>query len=147
MNSYIVDCLEPQPGLSPAHCAQTPTLTSMPRRVGAEPRYTFRCPSYVFVALRDGFRVQFRRRPGLAVSRGAGEGVADGGEDLVSVLFRGGGVAADGVPVAGGFLGAEPAGDLLLGLRWPDVAFGLVGQAGRQLRMVRVIRRPRAGCG
>src|ERR1035441_10254044 len=41
MNSYIVDCLEPQPGLSPAHCAQTPTLTSMPRRVGAEPRYTF----------------------------------------------------------------------------------------------------------
>jgi hypothetical protein len=41
------------------------------------------------------------------------------------VLGGGGCVAADGVLVAGGFLRAEPTGDLLLGLRWPQVA--LVG--------------------
>ena len=45
-----------------------------------------------------------------------GEGVADGGEDGDPVLGGGGGVSADGVPVPGGFLRAEPAGDLLLGL-------------------------------
>src|SRR5487761_1535691 len=82
------------------------------------------------------------RYPGVA-----GEGVVDGGEDLASVLFRGGGVAADGVPVAGDGHRAEPAGDFLLGLRWAYVPFCLIRQAGRQLRMVRVIRRPRAGCG
>ncbi len=40
----------------------------------------------------------------------------DGGEDVGAVLGGGGDVAADGVPVAGDLLGAEPAGDLLLGL-------------------------------
>ena len=62
-----------------------------------------------------------RRYPGVS-----GEGVADGGEDGDAVLDGGGCVAADGVPVASGFLRAEPAGDLLLGLRWPQVAFGLM---------------------
>jgi hypothetical protein len=43
------------------------------------------------------------------------------------VLDGGGCVTADGVPVPRGGLGAEAAGDLLLGLRGPQVAFGLVG--------------------
>jgi len=43
------------------------------------------------------------------------------------VLDGGGAVAADRVPVAGGLLRAEPAAYLLLGLRRPQVAFGLVG--------------------
>ena len=58
-----------------------------------------------------------RRYPG--VSR---EGVADGGEDGDPVLGGGGGVSADIVPVASGCLGAEPAGDLLLGFGGPQVA-------------------------
>src|SRR5262245_46485374 len=62
--------------------------------------------------------------------RVSGEGVADGGEDGDPVLDGGGCVAADGVPVAGGFLRAEPTADLLLGFRGPQVAFGLV--AGRR---------------
>jgi hypothetical protein len=45
-----------------------------------------------------------------------GEGIADDGEDGDPVLGGGGGVSADCVPVAGCFLRAEPAGDLLLGL-------------------------------
>ncbi len=40
-----------------------------------------------------------RRRPGLA-----GEGVAEDGQDVGAVLGGGGDVAADGVPVPGGFL-------------------------------------------
>ena len=44
-----------------------------------------------------------------------------------AVLGGGGDVAADGVPVPGGFLGAEPAGDLLLGLGRAQVPLGLVG--------------------
>src|SRR5271157_6604676 len=59
--------------------------------------------------------------------RVSGEGVADGGEDGDPVLGGGRAVAADGVPVAGGLLRAEPAADLLLGFRAPQVAFGLVG--------------------
>jgi hypothetical protein len=43
------------------------------------------------------------------------------------MLGGGGGVAADGVPVAGGLPGAEAAGDLLLGLGGSQVTFGLVG--------------------
>src|SRR6266542_4078098 len=62
------------------------------------------------------------RYPGVS-----GEGVADGGEDLVPVLGGGGCVAADGVPVAGGFFRAKPAADLLLGFRGTQVTFGLVG--------------------
>jgi hypothetical protein len=52
----------------------------------------------------------------------------DGGEDVGAVLGDGGYVAADGVPVAGGPLGAEPARDLLLGFRWPQVSFRVVGR-------------------
>jgi hypothetical protein len=40
-----------------------------------------------------------------------GEGIADGGEDGHPVLGGGGGVSADRVPVPGGFLRAEPAGE------------------------------------
>jgi hypothetical protein len=58
----------------------------------------------------------------------AGEGAVDGGQDVGAVLGGGGEVAADGVPVAGGLLRPEPAGDLLLGFRGPQVAFGLVGR-------------------
>ena len=46
-----------------------------------------------------------------------GEGAADGGDDVLAVLAGGVDVAADGVAVAGGGLGAEAAGDLLLGFR------------------------------
>ena len=55
-----------------------------------------------------------------------GDGVADDGEGVVSVLDGGGCVAADGVPVAGGFLRAEPPGDFLLGFGGACVAFCLV---------------------
>src|SRR6266699_2955712 len=61
------------------------------------------------------------RHPGVS-----GEGVADGGDDRLAVLACGVDVSADGVAVAGGGLGAEAAGGLLLGLRWPQVALGLV---------------------
>jgi len=70
------------------------------------------------------------RHPGL--SR---EGVAYRGEGVGAVLDGGGRVASDGVTVAGGFLRAEPSGDLLLGLRRAQVAFGLVG--GRRYPQVR----------
>jgi hypothetical protein len=43
-----------------------------------------------------------------------------------NMLGGGGDVAADGVPVAGGLLRAEPAGDLLLGFRRPQVTLGLI---------------------
>ncbi len=52
----------------------------------------------------------------------------DGGQDVGAVLGDGGDVSADGVPVAGDLLGAEPARDLLLGLRGPQVAFRLIGR-------------------
>src|ERR1035438_6012118 len=84
MNSYIVDCLEPQPGLSPAHCAQTPALTSMPRRVGAEPRYTFRPPGLV---LRWVIVGTFWQRAGCC--RGGGRGVLPGWLGVVSGMIRG----------------------------------------------------------
>ena len=45
----------------------------------------------------------------------AEEGVAQGGQDVGVVLGGGGDVAADGVAVLGGCLGAEAAGDLVLG--------------------------------
>jgi hypothetical protein len=60
--------------------------------------------------------------------------VTDRGEDVRAVLGGGGDVAADGVPVLGGSLGAEPAGDLLLGLGRAEVAFGLVG-GGRYVQV------------
>jgi hypothetical protein len=56
----------------------------------------------------------------------SGERVAQGGEDADAVLGGGGDVAADGIPVPGGLLGAEPAGNLLLGLGRAQVAFGLI---------------------
>jgi hypothetical protein len=62
----------------------------------------------------------------------AGEGVADGGEDVVSVLGCGRCVPADGVPVPGGFLRAEPAADFLLGFRWSCVPFSLVARGGNR---------------
>src|SRR5512135_676506 len=63
------------------------------------------------------------RHPGISGNR-----VAQGGEDADAVFGGGGDVAADGVPVPGGLLGAEPAGDLLLGLGWAHVPLGLVGR-------------------
>src|SRR5260370_36200034 len=61
------------------------------------------------------------RYPGVS-----GEGVLDRGEPVDAVLAGGGCVAADGVAVAGGGFGSEPAADLLLGFRGAQVAFGLV---------------------
>lgn len=66
------------------------------------------------------------RHPGL--SR---EGVAYRGEGVGAVLGGGGRVTADGAAVAGGFLRAESSGDLLLGLRRAQVAFGLVSRRSR----------------
>src|SRR5580700_4865351 len=65
------------------------------------------------------------RHPGIP-----GERVAQGGEDADAVLGGGGNVAADGVPVPGGLLGAEPAGDLLLDLGRSHVSLGLVRGRG-----------------
>ncbi len=62
-----------------------------------------------------------RRHPGVS-----GEGVADGVHDVGAVLAGSVEVAADGVAVAGGGLGAEPARDLLLGFRRAQVALGLI---------------------
>jgi hypothetical protein len=74
----------------------------------------------------NGTLAQFIRCRDERYPEVSGEGVADGGEDLVSVLGGGGGVSADGVSVAGGFLRAEPAGYLLLGFRRAQVTVGLV---------------------
>ena len=60
------------------------------------------------------------RHPGIAGKR------VTQGEDAGAVPGGGGDVAADGVPVAGDLLGAEPAGDLLLGLRRAHIPLGLV---------------------
>src|SRR5260370_37902337 len=79
-------------------------------------------PGWYEVVGRGRWRVGDGRHPGVA-----GEGVVDGGQDVGAVLGGGGDVAADGVPVAGGLLGAEPARYLLLGLGWPHIAFRLVG--------------------
>jgi hypothetical protein len=72
-----------------------------------------------------------RRRLGRAGygwhPRAAGDRVAQGGHCVDAVLGGGGQVAADRVPVPGGLLGAEPPGDFLLGLGWPQVPLGLVG--------------------
>lgn len=51
------------------------------------------------------------------------------------MLGCGGGVAADRVPVPGGLLRAEPAGDFLLHFGWAQVAFGVVG-CGRYAQVV-----------
>src|SRR5580658_5524943 len=59
-----------------------------------------------------------------------GERVVQGGEDADAVLSGGGNVAADGVPVPGGLLGAEPAGDLLLDLGRAHVSLSLVRGRG-----------------
>src|SRR5512140_2848759 len=69
--------------------------------------------------------VRDRWYPGVS-----GEGLADDGEDLAAVLDGGGCVAADGVPVAGGLLRAEPAGSLLLGFGGAGVALCLVVRRG-----------------
>jgi hypothetical protein len=69
------------------------------------------------VRRRDLGRVGDGRHPGAS-----GEGVVDGGQDVGAVLGDGGDVAADGVPVAGELLGAEPARYLLLGLSGPQIA-------------------------
>jgi hypothetical protein len=72
---------------------------------------------------------------GWAASRGAGEGVTDVGQDADAVLAGGAEVAADGVAVPGGLLGAEPPGYLLLRLRGPQVPLGLVG-GGRDPQVI-----------
>jgi len=88
------------------------------------------CVAFVCVAPRDCLRAGLGaggnwRHPGIS-----GEGVAQSGEDAGAVLGGGGDVAADGVPVPGGVFGAEPAGDLLLGLGRADVPFSLVRGGG-----------------
>ena len=65
--------------------------------------------------------VWYWRHPGVAEER-----VAHGVRTQAWCLAAVGDVAADGVAVAGGVLGTEAAGDLLLGLGRAQVAFGLV---------------------
>jgi hypothetical protein len=55
--------------------------------------------------------------------------------DVLAVLGGGGDVTADRVPVPGDLLGAEPAGDLLLGFGWPHVSLRLVG-GGRDPQVI-----------
>jgi hypothetical protein len=89
----------------------------------------------LLVTFRDGFWAgsgDFGQawHPGIS-----GEGVADGGQGAHAVLGGGGGVAADGVAAAGDLFGAEAAGDLLLRLRGPQVAFSLVRCRGIRARV------------
>jgi hypothetical protein len=56
----------------------------------------------------------------------AAEGVEQGGELVAAVLGGGGEVAGDPVSVDGSGEAGEPAGDLLLDLRWSKAAFGVV---------------------
>lgn len=56
----------------------------------------------------------------------AGDGVAEGGEDVVAVFADGGDVTADAEPVGGAVGGAVAAGDLHLGFRGAEVSFGSV---------------------
>src|SRR3954462_10316259 len=64
----------------------------------------------------------------------AGQRVAQRG-DLVEAVFRGGGdVAEDGVAIFGSRAAGQSAGDLLLNLGRPQVAFGLV-RGGRDLEV------------
>ena len=65
----------------------------------------------------------------------------------MAVLAGGVDVAADVEAVLGGVFAGEAAGDFLLCLGGADAALADVIQSGRRLRMVRVIRRLRAGCG
>jgi hypothetical protein len=66
-----------------------------------------------------------RRHPGVS-----GAGVTDHGDDGLAVFAGDVEVAADRVTVAGGGLGAEPAGELLRGFRRALVAFALVRGRG-----------------
>jgi hypothetical protein len=65
----------------------------------------------------------------------AEQGVVHRGYHVGAVLGGGGQVAADGVSLFGGLFGAEPSGDLLLGLGRADVAFGLV-VGGRDVQIM-----------
>ena len=83
------------------------------------------------------------REPGVAA-----EEVAEGVE-FADAPFRGSGqVGLDDRESGESFEGSPAAsGAALLDLDEPDCPLGFVVRAGRQLRMVRVIRRLRAGCG
>lgn len=83
-----------------------------------------------------------RGDPGVALG-GSGEGF----EGADTVPGGGGEVAADGAEGLGSGHGPHAPGDLYPQLAHPDHALGFVVQSGRRLRMVRVIRRLRAGCG
>jgi hypothetical protein len=71
---------------------------------------------------RRGYRGGDGWHPGTA-----GERVAQRSQDVNAVLGGGGQVAVDRVPVPGGLLGAESAGDFLLGFGRAQVAFCVVG--------------------
>jgi hypothetical protein len=71
------------------------------------------------------------------------------GVELADAPFRGGGqVGLDECKLGESGEGSPgAAGAALLDFDRPDCPLGFVVQAGRQLRMVWVIRRLRAGCG
>ena len=66
---------------------------------------------------------------------------------VLAVLAGGVDVTADIEAVLGDVVAGQAAGDLLLGFQRPDAALTDVVQADRQLRMIRAVRRQRAGCG
>ena len=68
------------------------------------------CAVFTCVAWRDCLRADFRCWRGWAVSRDCRQSRRQSGEDADAVLGGGGDVAADGVPVPGGLLGAESVG-------------------------------------
>ena len=77
----------------------------------------------------------------------AGEDAAQDGHDVLAVLAGGVDVAADVEPVLGGLFAGEAPGDLLLGLQRADAALADVFRSRCRLRVMRVLRSIRIGCG
>jgi len=66
---------------------------------------------------------------------------------VLAVLAGGVDVAADVEAVLGDVVAGQAAGDFLLGLQGPDAAFADVVRSRCRLRVVRVLRSIRIGCG
>jgi len=66
---------------------------------------------------------------------------------VLAVLAGGVDVAADVEPVLGDVVAGQAAGDFLLGFQRPDAALADVVRSRCRLRVMRVLRSIRIGCG